>query len=311
MASYSIVICTYNGQNTISQAIDAILSLHLYDTHVKEVLIVDNASTDKTKEIIEEYVQRESKVKYIYESKPGLSNARRRAVEASGDWVIYVDDDNVLNWDWLDVLEEITASHYDVGVINGAVIAVPLDALSSEEECRLSLMYRNLACTHIGSIDYPAKENRNPMGAGMCIPTRILREISQEGWLDLLGRTGENLSSGEDTELCNKVFRKGYTYICDYRMQMQHLIPRSRLSQENVDRLLEGLMKSRYQLISAKKHYLLERMARGAKYVLVYLCACLPTDDTWLKESRRQKRIVSKVFINCLANDKLFNRNPR
>lgn len=86
----------------------------------------------------------------------------------------------------------------------------------------------------------------------MCIPTRILREISQEGWLDLLGRTGENLSSGEDTELCNKVFRKGYTYICDYRMQMQHLIPRSRLSQENVDRLLEGLMKSRYQLISAK-----------------------------------------------------------
>lgn len=35
MASYSIVICTYNGQNTISQAMDAILSLHLYDTHVK------------------------------------------------------------------------------------------------------------------------------------------------------------------------------------------------------------------------------------------------------------------------------------
>ena len=74
MASYSIVICTYNGQNTISQAIDAILSLHLYDTHVKEVLVVDNASTDKTKEIIEEYVQRESKVKYIYESKPGLGD---------------------------------------------------------------------------------------------------------------------------------------------------------------------------------------------------------------------------------------------
>ena len=43
MASYSIVICTYNGQNTISQAMDAILSLHLYDTHVKEVLVVDNA----------------------------------------------------------------------------------------------------------------------------------------------------------------------------------------------------------------------------------------------------------------------------
>ncbi|WP_294409589.1 glycosyltransferase [uncultured Ruminococcus sp.] len=308
MASYSIVICTYNGQKTISQAIDAILALHLYNTHVKEVLIVDNASTDNTKKIIEDYIRKNSKIKYIYESKPGLSHARRRAVEANGDWVIYVDDDNILDQHWLDVLEKVIVAHPDVGVINGAVIAVPTDVLSLEEECRLSLMYRNLACTHIGSIDYPAKENKNPMGAGMCIPTHVLREISQEGWLDLLGRTGENLSSGEDTELCNKVFGKGYTYICDYRMRMQHLIPKSRLSQKNVDRLLEGLITSRYQLISSQRYYLLKRIARGVKYVLVYLCACFPTKDNWKNECRREKKVVSKVFIKCLTNDKLFCR---
>lgn len=310
MLDFTIAICTYNGAKTLSFVVDSILALQDYDLLVNEVILIDNASTDNTKEICESYQKKSTKIKYIYEACPGLSNARRRAVAANGAWVIYVDDDNILKEDWLVVLKKTIESNSKLGVINGAVIARPVDALGTFEEARLQTMYRNLACTHIRSIDYSATPNYEPIGAGMCIIASALKEIDKSGWLKLSGRKGQNLASGEDTELCRKVFARGYKYFCNYDMQLDHLIPKVRLTQKYTDRLLTGLMQSRYILISDTKHYVTARFLRSIKYCLLYLKSIVtePTHDEIQREQSRQDRVVSQVFLKCVLKDRLIHK---
>lgn len=306
--SFSIVICTYNGEKTLSNVLDAVLNLKQFDELLQEVIVVDNASNDSTKAIILSYVQKNKKIKYQYECVPGLSNARRHAISATAPWVIYVDDDNILESAWLVELKKTIENNPKAGVVNGAVIGIPLEQLCSEEEIRLQTMYHHLACTHIYKFNN-IKTNTEPMGAGMCVITKALQTIADDGWLSLSGRTGSNLASGEDTELCNKVFSQGYQYICNYKMQMQHLIPRERLSAEYTARLLAGLTQSRYAYISNYHHYIWARITRLIRHLYIYLYTSLyKTSDIVVLEKNRQKKIVSKTFIKCVLNDYLIRK---
>ena len=81
-----------------------------------EVIVVDNASTDKTKDIVLSYLG----VTYVYESRPGLPQARQAGLEkASGDWLLYVDADSQLPSDYVAQMQRaIAASDDAVAVTN-------------------------------------------------------------------------------------------------------------------------------------------------------------------------------------------------
>jgi len=308
---FTIAICTYNGERTLSKALEAVLSLDQYDSLISEVLVIDNASTDNTKEIIDSFVCQNEKIQYVFEPNPGLANARRCAIKGSGDWVIYIDDDNIVCSWWLTGLCDIINNNPRVGVINGAVIAIPDNNISDEEEIRLQLMRRHLACTHIRTIDYPAHINTEPMGAGMCIRMDALRTIEKSGWISLLGRTKSSLASGEDTELCSKVFKQGYGYICSYSIQMEHLIPKSRLSEEYTDKLLRGLITSRYAFISQEKYYVIQRLFRLVKHLGLLIKSkirCSTTKDPYEYEKNREQAVISLTFLKCVGNDVIIKR---
>ncbi len=307
--SFSIVICTYNGEKTLGRVLDSILNLEQSDKLLQEVIVVDNASTDSTKSIILKYAQKNNKIKYQYEGVPGLSNARRHAVCASAPWVIYVDDDNLLDSMWLIEAKKTVENNPKAGVINGSVIAVPSEPLTLDEEIRLKAVYHHLACTHLYDLTDNTPTNREPMGAGLCIITSALKTVADNGWLSLSGRTGSNLASGEDTELCNKVLQQGYQYICNYNMKIKHLIPKDRLSKEYITKLLTGLTQSRYILISNYPHYIFARTARLIKHIFVYIKTTIyKTDDPILFEKNRQIKIISKKFIKCALNDCLIRK---
>ena len=309
---FTIAICTYNGECTLSKALDAVIALDEFDSLISEVLVIDNSSTDHTKDIILQYYQLNNRIHYVYEPNPGLANARKRAIEGNGDWVIYIDDDNIVCKWWLTGLKRIIQDNSNVGVINGAVIAITDKDISEEENIRLQFMRRNLACTHIGTIDYPAVKNIEPMGAGMCIRMDALRVIDKNGWIRLLGRTKNNLASGEDTELCSKVFELGYNYICCYDIQMEHLIPRFRLSEEYTDRLLKGLICSRYAFISQKRYYVINRLLRSLKHIaLIIKCKTMNMikTDAYELEKNREQIVISSTFLDCVRNDSLIKKD--
>ncbi|MFH1800242.1 MAG: glycosyltransferase family 2 protein [Candidatus Omnitrophota bacterium] len=94
----SIVILTYNSQKHIQACLNSVFR---QNTQGVEVVIVDNASFDKTLEMIRGYFPR---VKLIENSKNlGASKARNQGIESSsGDWILALDSDVVLGDDFFE-----------------------------------------------------------------------------------------------------------------------------------------------------------------------------------------------------------------
>lgn len=87
----SIVTPTYNRANFLPEAIESVLS---QDYENYELLIIDDGSTDNSKDVIEKYMD-SKKIRYLYQSNSGQSVARNRGIEeANGDFICFLDSDN-------------------------------------------------------------------------------------------------------------------------------------------------------------------------------------------------------------------------
>jgi glycosyltransferase involved in cell wall biosynthesis len=100
-----------------------------------EVIVVDNGSTDSTREVVDRAVEASRvPVRYVYEPEPNRAKARNRGIEvAGGHLVIFCDDDVVVPPGWLAAHDAAHAS--DGLVINGPI----LNVASYEERPRPSL----------------------------------------------------------------------------------------------------------------------------------------------------------------------------
>src|SRR5437016_2203390 len=99
----SIIIATYNRFALLSKALDSILGQTVSENTGYEVIVIDNNSTDRTRQLVEE-VANISKipVKYFFESLRGKGFALNRGIqEAQGDILVFTDDDIVADKDWL------------------------------------------------------------------------------------------------------------------------------------------------------------------------------------------------------------------
>ena len=113
----TVAICTYNGANRLPEVLDALerqqlpeaLKPNLEETGPNwEVLVVDNNSTDATRDVVAQYATRWQldrnlpSPRCIHEPRQGTTYARQRAFrEARGTWVGILDDDNIPPPTWL------------------------------------------------------------------------------------------------------------------------------------------------------------------------------------------------------------------
>jgi len=103
----SVIICSYNRISYLSRLLESIEVQDWSSNHF-EVLIVDNNSSDGTDKVSSAYCERHSNWQYIFEPRQGLSYARNRGwLEASGEYLLYIDDDCVLPKDYLKVAFQI------------------------------------------------------------------------------------------------------------------------------------------------------------------------------------------------------------
>jgi glycosyltransferase involved in cell wall biosynthesis len=92
MPRVSVIIPTYNRADLIGETIESVLNQTFGDF---EIIIVDDGSTDSTKEVVRRF---DGPIKYIYQENRGRSCARNQGFEASsGNYVCFLDSDDVLN----------------------------------------------------------------------------------------------------------------------------------------------------------------------------------------------------------------------
>ncbi len=93
----SIIIPAYNEENFIAQILEKVLAVNLEYNFEKEILVVDDASTDRTQEIVNEFIRLRPTEKISIFSQPtnmGKGAAIHRGIkEASGDFLIIQDAD--------------------------------------------------------------------------------------------------------------------------------------------------------------------------------------------------------------------------
>lgn len=106
----SIVVPAYNKEPYIKQCMDSLINQTLKDI---EIIVVDDASTDNTLQILRDYEKKDSRVKIIAKAlNGGLHMARKTAVKAtSGDYVLFVDADDEIELKTCEVLYSYVSSH--------------------------------------------------------------------------------------------------------------------------------------------------------------------------------------------------------
>jgi glycosyltransferase involved in cell wall biosynthesis len=89
----SLIICTRNRAGPLRRCLDAVAELQFAGPW--EAVLVDNGSTDSTREVIEAFAREAPfPVRYVHEAVPGLSNARNAGLAvASGEIIAFTDDD--------------------------------------------------------------------------------------------------------------------------------------------------------------------------------------------------------------------------
>jgi glucosyl-dolichyl phosphate glucuronosyltransferase len=102
----SVIVCTFNRARILPRALESLSASVLPESVEWEVLVVDNNSHDGTREVATEFCQRHSAhFRYIFESKPGKTNALNRGIqEAQGEALAFTDDDVTVSPAWLQTL---------------------------------------------------------------------------------------------------------------------------------------------------------------------------------------------------------------
>jgi glucosyl-dolichyl phosphate glucuronosyltransferase len=109
--SYSVALCTHNNADRLKRTLEDFKKLHTPEASW-EFLIIDNGCHDGTADFLARYVWPVNwQVRVVREEKLGLSNARNRAiVESEGEYVIFIDDDETVDPDWLCAYERLIVS---------------------------------------------------------------------------------------------------------------------------------------------------------------------------------------------------------
>ena len=116
---FSIVIATHNRSRLLMQAIESV-QRQSYPVH--EIIIVSDGSTDDTAERVQNEYSNDSRVQFIEQENSGQAAARNMGVShATGDWVGFLDDDDLYHRDKLQKTVEYLHKHPDCLAINNPV----------------------------------------------------------------------------------------------------------------------------------------------------------------------------------------------
>ena len=113
MQLLSVIVPVYNVEKFINDCIDSILGQSYKNI---ELILVDDGSKDRSKEICDQYSKRYGNIKVIHKKNAGVSCARNLGLEKSkGKYISFVDPDDIIEKNFLeDMLQTLCENRVDV-----------------------------------------------------------------------------------------------------------------------------------------------------------------------------------------------------
>ena len=222
-------ICTHNRAQWLASCLDG-FAAQSADPDTFEVLIVDNASTDTTQEVFQNYSRKLPNLRYCHEPELGLSAARNAGIDAAQtDIIAYIDDDAVPYPDWIEkLLHAFTAVTPTPAAVGGEIDPVwgrPPPAWVNNP------VYRQMLTAGLGW-STTAKFIEAPewiCEVNSAYTRRVLVEYGP--WPTDLGRKGALLLSNENI-INEKMLKAGEPIYFDPDILVKHHIHADRLTQQ-------------------------------------------------------------------------------
>ena len=197
----SITICTYNRLEYLKKCLTSILD-QTQGSQIIEINIIDNNSTDNTKNYIAEKQKEFPEINYYIEKKQGISHARNLSFKVcKGDFLAFVDDDAVINKNWLEsLLNELKNQNQNI-VYGGPIY--PKFETEPEKWIDKNYFVREFKETDgfLGTI----KSKEGFSGGNMCISKNLF--LKSDEFNTEIGMTGGNLGLGEEPDFFYKLVK--------------------------------------------------------------------------------------------------------
>ena len=223
---FSFLLCTSNSERVLTEVLESIVSQRI-DHKLIEIILADYNSTDQTIEIVKNITKKKNiKFNYINCTKPGKTPALELALDSAiGNYSVIVDDDNILNDDYI---EEATKLLEDS----------KLGSLGSQGVVDKNLLLPDWFSDYEGhyAIGIPEGANDWVWGACCIINMTAWKKLRQIGYELQLNPIRENHSTpielgGEDTELSLAINMIGYKVKFFRNLKFTHKFQQRRLDQ--------------------------------------------------------------------------------
>jgi glycosyltransferase involved in cell wall biosynthesis len=252
MQTISVITCTYNPNPKIFERVLRSIECQSIENFDIEYVIVDNNSNPPVSEMpcVQAFLARNAWAKVITERRQGLSYARIAGVkEASSDIIIFVDDDNELDKEYIKNAVQIIHERDYVGIWGPGKISVEfVDGAPAlvDKKMRMFFLEKDIPYEEFG-LTHSMWERFYPSGAGQVIRRDILMDyidFVERGVLTATDRTGASLASAGDAQIIWTAVKKNKAVGISPRLKLNHLIPKKRANMKYIRRLAFWLHRS-------------------------------------------------------------------
>lgn len=234
MLEISVIIATHNRCESLKETLKSLLRLEKDGFLNYEIIIADNNSHDKTKEVVENFIpQFHGKLRYTFEPLQGKSHALNTAIqEAEGRIIAFTDDDVVVDQNWLKNIERYFNQYPDIGGLAGRLTP----RLTCKKPSWLELEGNYVLKGGLNFYDHGDKvfyiENKSKpfLGANMA----LRKEVFERHGLfnENIPKIHNRLLIYEDTEFYRRIKEKGEKVIYAPDVVVEHIFDETRINKK-------------------------------------------------------------------------------
>jgi glycosyltransferase involved in cell wall biosynthesis len=301
MPALSVIICTYNPVASVFlkclEAIDRACAI----TPPHEIIIIDNNSSPAIGEerYINDFITGRTIARVVRETNQGLTPARLRGIrEATGDLLVFIDDDNIITADFFKTGYAIAANNHHIGAWSGQV---KLIFEKKPEEWTHKywglLVWKEFDTDRWSNL--PLLSETMPCGAGLFVRKNAADHyyrLHEEGKRKVqLDRSGDSLFSAGDNDIaaCACDLKMGVGLF--HELQLEHYIPQDRITRSYLLKLAEGIAASAVVLRSFRNVFPPRRTFRNRMADTLRLLFKNNTDRQFYKAVLKGERIGADI----------------
>lgn len=203
----TVLIATFNGAGVLRRTLGGYVSVAGNDPDWK-IVVVDNASTDETAEVLEQFSSR-LPLTYRYVGVPGKNLALNAGLsEIEGDFVILSDDDAIPQPGFLDAWRSTMQRYTDIDIFGGEVIPV-FDVAPPDWFLRETPNFEALYAMRKGIPEGPIAPDQI-FGPNMAVRRHVFAEGMRFSTEIGPNSSEPNYAMGSETEFCVRAVRQGY-----------------------------------------------------------------------------------------------------